>query len=164
VSVCQPASAQKVYARVFTYDSAVIASKYDLTVNRIGPDPGETTGDNDHNTNVFLGATGASVSQNLCASEDWFITFPSDREQMVVDLKYTARSPNEDLNLKLYRDNCLPSAAPVAVANGAPLDGGVRISYDTPDGGGSSCFYFVVGATDPAIGGNTYQLNSVKAP
>jgi hypothetical protein len=164
VSACQPAAATKSFLRVFTSDVPVVASKYDLTVTRTGPDANEAMGDNDHQTSVFLGSTGASVSLNICNSDDWFITFPADGDAYIVDLKFTSRSFNEDLTLTMERDNCTPSAAPATVATGGPIDGGLRVSYHTPDGGSASCFYVVVGAANPPNGGNVYQLNSVKAP
>jgi hypothetical protein len=139
----------------------VVASKYDLTVTRTGPDSAEP--DNDHNTNSQLGTTGASVTQNICGDEDWFWTILNDREQLVVDLKYTARSANEDLDIKLMRDDCTPAATPApATATTSPVDGGTRLTYNTPDGG-SDCYYVVV-APPNAESGNVYQLNSVKAP
>jgi hypothetical protein len=162
VAACQPASAQKSFVHVFTFDNPVVASKYDLTVTRTGPDSAEPD-DNDHNTRSQLGATGASVTQNICGDEDWFWTVLNDGDQLVVDLKYTARSTNENLDIKLMRDDCTATATPsTASSTSSPVDGGTRLSYNTPDGG-SDCYYVVVGAPAP-VSGNIYQLNSVKAP
>jgi hypothetical protein len=122
-------------------------------------------GDNDRNSNVFLCSTGGNVSGNICGSDDWLVTLPNDRERVAVDLKFNVNSytANDDLTLKLMRDNCGPTATPVPVANGAPMDGGLRIDYNTPDGGSADCFYVVVAAKYEG-GGNTYQLNCVSAP
>jgi hypothetical protein len=161
VSACQPASAMKSLVNVYTFDNPVVASKYDLTVKRIPPDSAEGM-DNNNETVSQLGASGASVTQNICGSDDWFWTILTEREALKVDVKFTQRSPNEELNAKLMRDNCASGASPMPVAMGGPVDGGVRIDYHSPDGG-ADCYYVVVGAPNPN-GGNVYTLNSITAP
>ena len=105
---------------MLTFDTAPVASKYDLTVTRTGPDANEATGDNDAMTQVPL-TPGATFNQNICGSEDWFWTYLMDATPLVVDLKFTARVDNEQLGLRLMRDN---NSLPTQVASGAAITGG----------------------------------------
>jgi hypothetical protein len=163
-AACVPMSATHAFAHVFVGGTTYVASKYDMTVTRTGPDPQEAVGDNNHETNVSIPTTGGSISGNICGSEDWLYTVLVERERLAVDLKYTSKSytANDDLTLQVMRDNCSSGATPTAVAAGAPVDGGLRVDYNSPDGGGD-CYYVVVGAKYEG-GGNTYQINSVSAP
>jgi hypothetical protein len=164
VSGCFPASAVKAYLRAYTaafLSSNVKPTKYDLTVMRIGPDGADAV-DNNANTNFEVGPTGATLNQNICGSEDWLWTIQSQRTHLVFDLQYTARLPHEKLTVRLERETGSGDPPPsTQVATGAPIDGGMRLTYDTPDGG-DEIYYIVVGGPDAAA--NSYTLKSVQVP
>jgi hypothetical protein len=162
VTACVPAAAQKAYLNVFTLSTPPIkATKYDLTMTRVGPDAHEgstaDTEDNDANTAYQLGAPGTVYDQNICGSEDWFWQYLTDGQKLVVQLIYTARKPKEALDVRLYRDNPTPSSVKQVVPAGSPIDGGERLEYAVPDGG-TNFYYVVVGGHDHDAGANTYEL------
>jgi hypothetical protein len=157
LSACVPKASGKSWLDVLTFDQNPVSSKYDLTVTRTGPDANEGK-DDDSTTTVSLDP-GSTFNQNICNSDDWFWTYLHDGTPLVVDLKYSARVQSEELDVKLMRDN---NSSPTEVTAGAPVDGGARLSYDSPDGG-EDFYYVVVGATVSG-GGNSYTLKTVQAP
>lgn len=152
------------YIRVFTFDSAPIKPNlYDLTFTAM-PDDAREPNDalpNSQALGLVTGTQKVISDLRICpANEDWFFSYFTAGQKLIVDVEFTGTFSYEDLDVIIYKEDDTAPGGVVQVAAGTASGSNEHVEYTIP--AGVSEFYDIVVKGKSAIAENSYTLKVLR--